>query len=225
MYKIDTALNSSSLSEGDFLEEIKDNPIDIIKQTAWRLLRTYPDGFRQDSSNQDPIPCWNFGVQMVALNFQTEDDMNPLNNGKFLDNGGCGYVLKPGYLINAAETMFNPWNPQLNLDRSITLTIQVISGQFLARPKSEGDDISDVYVEISTHGLPCDKYSEKTTVIDNNGFDPRWGEKFTFKIKFPQLCLIYFAIMDSDPVSSDDRIAYFCAPIKMIQRGNKSENI
>lgn len=32
-----------------------------------------------------------------------------LQTGKFLDNGGCGYILKPEFLRNHSST-FNPYN-------------------------------------------------------------------------------------------------------------------
>ncbi|KAK2708596.1 hypothetical protein QYM36_014260 [Artemia franciscana] len=35
------------------------------------LSRVYPKGQRIDSSNYNPIPAWNVGCQMVALNYQT----------------------------------------------------------------------------------------------------------------------------------------------------------
>ncbi|KCV72651.1 hypothetical protein H696_00232 [Fonticula alba] len=60
-----------------------------------RFARIYPDGMRFDSSNFDPSLMWATGVPMVALNAQRPDRANHLNRGKFADNGGCGYVLKP----------------------------------------------------------------------------------------------------------------------------------
>ncbi len=33
--------------------------------------RVYPKGQRIDSSNYNPVPFWNVGCQMVALNYQT----------------------------------------------------------------------------------------------------------------------------------------------------------
>lgn len=35
------------------------------------LSRVYPKGQRIDSSNYNPVPFWNVGCQMVALNYQT----------------------------------------------------------------------------------------------------------------------------------------------------------
>ena len=39
--------------------------------TERQFVRTYPAGTKIDSSNYDPIPMWNHGIHMVALNIQT----------------------------------------------------------------------------------------------------------------------------------------------------------
>ena len=51
-------------------------------------------------SSLDPVPFWNAGVQIAALNFQAGDVSNQLNYGKFLQNGNCGYVLKPDFRVH-----------------------------------------------------------------------------------------------------------------------------
>ena len=35
-----------------------------------QLVRVYPKGARFDSSNYNPVPLWNLGIHMVALNYQ-----------------------------------------------------------------------------------------------------------------------------------------------------------
>ena len=44
---------------------------EMLACTERQLVRTYPSGLRTDSSNYDPLPMWNHGIQMVALNVQT----------------------------------------------------------------------------------------------------------------------------------------------------------
>ena len=44
---------------------------ELLACTERQLVRTYPSGLRTDSSNYDPIPMWNNGIHMVALNTQT----------------------------------------------------------------------------------------------------------------------------------------------------------
>lgn len=58
----------------------------------------------------------------VALNFQTPGLPMDIQNGKFLDNGGSGYILKPHFLRDT-ETEFNPKKTPEN-SKPITLTIK-----------------------------------------------------------------------------------------------------
>ena len=43
----------------------------MLACTERQLVRTYPKGVRIDSSNYNPLPMWNCGMQMVALNYQS----------------------------------------------------------------------------------------------------------------------------------------------------------
>ena len=47
----------------------------MLACTERQFVRTYPVGTRIDSSNYDPIPLWNHGIQMVALNVQTPGNL------------------------------------------------------------------------------------------------------------------------------------------------------
>ncbi|CAF0949612.1 unnamed protein product [Rotaria sordida] len=219
--------HSPNLSEKHFDRILENDPLDLIKQTGKSVFRMYPHGLRQDSSNPDPINAWNFGIHMVALNFQHDDLMMSLSYGKFIDNGGCGYILKPKYLINAYKINFNPFDylkkplmlPDNIIEHPQRLTITIISGQFLSRSNETTQDIPDPYVVVSTHGILCDQQTQKTKFIENNGFDPLWNETFQFNICFPQMCLVRFDVYDYDVFTKDDRIAYFCLPMTTMQTG------
>ena len=225
---LDLCSHCPSLSESQLEEIGQSDSIGLIQQTQQRLLRMYPDGFRQDSSNPNPINGWNFGVQLVALNYQNDDQQMSLCYGKFLDNGGCGYILKPQYLIDIDKSHFNPIDhPSKAIKRHDypqRLTITIISGQFLNRSSKKTDDIPDPYVMISTHGISCDQQTYRTKFIENNGLNPRWDETFTFDIHFPQMCLVRFDVYDYDVFSHDDRVAYFCLPMTTMQTGFNSQS-
>ncbi|VDP26314.1 unnamed protein product [Onchocerca flexuosa] len=72
----------------------------FITYTSKHLVKSYPKGLRQDSSNFCPVESWIFGIQSVALNMQTSGKDLDLNSGLFRINGNCGYVLKPAILIH-----------------------------------------------------------------------------------------------------------------------------
>jgi hypothetical protein len=230
--EIDLCFQSSNLAEKHFNQAARIDPLGLIKQTIKCSLRMYPDGLRQDSSNPNPINAWNFGIQMVALNYQNSDNMMSLCYGKFVDNGGCGYVLKPKYLRDVNETKFNPFDylkkpskvPENFIEYPRRLIITIISGQFLARSNETTNDIPDPYVIVSTHGVPCDQQSQRTKFIENNGFDPTWNETLEFLIHFPQMCLVRFDVYDHDRFTRDDKLAYFCLPMTTMQTGSIQSN-
>lgn len=90
------------------------------------ISRIYPKGTRVDSSNLDPCPPWSAGNQLVALNYQTPCVQMHLNDSKFRENGNCGYVLKPSYMLQAAMPK-----------SGYRLVVNVISAQRLPKPEGE----------------------------------------------------------------------------------------
>jgi hypothetical protein len=97
------------------------------------LLRMYPNGDRLASSNYDPVPGLLCGVQMVALNYQTNDRYMRLYRDFFRTNGNCGYILKPashrrkigGYKQSMLRSDFI---------HEVKLTLEVLAGAFLPLP-------------------------------------------------------------------------------------------
>lgn len=89
----------SSINEASAKKLCRKHPLALIAHTETQLMRTYPAGLRIDSSNFNPVFFWAFGIQLVALNYQTDDIPLAINTGMFEENGSCGYVLKPGNMI------------------------------------------------------------------------------------------------------------------------------
>ena len=84
-----------------------------------QLSRVYPKAQRVGSDNYNPVPMWNVGSQMTALNFQTGDKPMQLNQAKFMQNGGCGYVLRPEYMF---QPNYSPLEPStISSDLTIIL--------------------------------------------------------------------------------------------------------
>jgi len=210
------ANDMSSFSETKTLKLIEKHPEDWVNYNKIQMSRIYPAGFRIDSSNYDPVPSWNVGSQIVALNYQTSGVPMQVNIGKFRDNGGCGYLLKPQFLRDPTAS-FNPHTGPFN--SPIQLNITVISGQYLPKPNGERDgEIIDPYVCIQLIGVPSDAASFKTRKIDDNGFNPQWHEQFSFQINEPNLAYLNFAVWDHD-LNSDDFIASSVVPVNAIAEG------
>lgn len=83
-------------------------------QLQLQLARLYPRATRVASDNYDPLPAWRLGVQMAALNYQTNDLPMQLNRAFFARGGGTGYVPKPIELRTSALRRRLP--PQAPLD-------------------------------------------------------------------------------------------------------------
>ncbi|UJR17051.1 hypothetical protein I4U23_003948 [Adineta vaga] len=129
--------------------------LDIIKLSNKHLIRIYPGTKRQNSSNTHPVSYWTYGIQMVALNYQANDEAMWLQQGFFSDNGGCGYLLKPSFLLSD-EQIFNP--KEKIHENMKHLQIHIISAQHLPKEKDsiQHHDIVDPYVEVITYGIQSD---------------------------------------------------------------------
>ncbi|KAF5889679.1 1-phosphatidylinositol 4,5-bisphosphate phosphodiesterase delta-3-A-like, partial [Clarias magur] len=203
----------SSFSESKALKHIKNSGKLFVRHNSWQLSRIYPSGQRLQSSNYNPQDMWNAGCQMVALNFQTPGEQMDLNRGRFLPNGGCGYVLKPSFLCQP-DSEFNPENTGGGPGHSPTLLIiKVISAQQLPKPHTEKlNSIVDPMVWVETHGTPIDNNKKKTHRIDNNGFNPRWDCTFKFLLHVPELVLVRFVVEDHDYTARNEFLGQFSLP-------------
>ncbi|KAK7474679.1 hypothetical protein BaRGS_00034044, partial [Batillaria attramentaria] len=189
----------SSFVETQGTAHLKESPVDFVKYpfcfyNKRQLSRIYPRGTRVDSSNFMPQVFWNAGCQLVALNFQTLDLAMQINLGTFEYNGCSGYVLKPDFM-RRNDRHFDPF-AESTVDGIIagTVTVKVISGQFLT------DKRVGTYVEVDMYGLPTDTVRKKfrTKTIPNNGLNPVYDEEpFVFKkVVLPNLAIIRLGVYD-----------------------------
>ncbi|KAH0627635.1 hypothetical protein JD844_003649 [Phrynosoma platyrhinos] len=191
----------------------------FVRHNVRHLSRIYPAGWRTDSSNYNPVDMWNVGCQIVALNFQSKGVEMDVHQGRFQDNGLCGYVLKPEFLRDE-QSEFNPkfltegsWWTQKKLQ------VKIISGQQLPKVNKSKNSIVDPRVIVEIHGVQRDNDKKQTRVIDNNGFKPTWDETFEFKIHVPKLALVRFMVEDFDASTKNDFIGQFTAPFASLKRG------
>ncbi|EOD30067.1 hypothetical protein EMIHUDRAFT_99535 [Emiliania huxleyi CCMP1516] len=121
-----------------------------LPATASELVRTFPSPTRWSSTNPNPLTAWRAGVQMAALNMQTNDLPVQLNHALFRDSGG--YVLKPA----ALRTLEQPPPPSARKDRDSSLcgrlSREESGGGGLARAASE---VRPLLKESSRLGAPA----------------------------------------------------------------------
>ncbi|XP_035222193.1 1-phosphatidylinositol 4,5-bisphosphate phosphodiesterase eta-2-like isoform X2 [Stegodyphus dumicola] len=207
----------ASFQESVALNLSSTNGPDFVGYNKKHFSRIYPKGTRADSSNYDPFPYWNLGCQMVALNYQTWDKHMYMNEAKFAQNGRCGYVLKPKYLISN-EISYDP-NKTPYPGQEFHVTLKVISAQFL--PKSSGaseSDVVDPYVSIRVFGHHLDKLKKKTKFISNNGFNPVWNETFKFVLNAPEQAIFHFRVKDEN-MTTNELIGQFAVPCMSMNEG------
>ncbi|CAL1293730.1 unnamed protein product [Larinioides sclopetarius] len=185
----------SSVNENTAKKLCKRHPLTLMAHCESQLMRTYPAGMRIDSSNFNPLIFWSFGIQMMALNYQTEDSALHLNTAMFEQNGCCGYVRKPRVMWDRSHMMygrFNPWEKSFDGFHALNLSITVISGQYVCPTTFNGSPM----VELDVIGIPVDCNRYKTKIVQRNSLNPIWNEVFNFRVTFVDLAFIRFSVMD-----------------------------
>ncbi|KAM9719670.1 1-phosphatidylinositol 4,5-bisphosphate phosphodiesterase delta-1-like [Menidia menidia] len=209
----------SSFKEGKAMKLVEESANAYIRHNVDKLSRIYPAGSRTDSSNYNPVPLWNAGCQIVALNFQTNCTDMDINQGKFLVNGKSGYVLKPEFMREAA-TEFDP----ITLTRGDWLKhkmlhVMIISAQQLPKVNQKKSSIVDPLVKVEVYGVPADVAEKETAPVSNNGFNPAWNENFQFDVYVPELALVRFLIEDHDSTSDNEFVGQYTLPFNSLQMG------
>ncbi|ETN76434.1 Phosphatidylinositol-specific phospholipase C, Y domain protein [Necator americanus] len=190
----------------------------LITFNIRQLSRVYPHGSRITSANYNPVPMWNASCHMVALNYQTGDKPMQLNQGKFMGNGRCGYVLKPEYML---DENFDPSRAgSVTTSCAVRLTVQVIAGRHLSR-RDKHKGICSPFVEVEVIGLPCDEKTFKTRTIASNGLNPMWNQTAVFDVTCPEVALLRFYVEDGDFVGpkTDPFIGQAVFPLDCIRCG------
>ncbi|GMH67817.1 hypothetical protein TL16_g04777, partial [Triparma laevis f. inornata] len=215
----------SSFSEPKTEKLIKTAASNWVEYNKKQMSRIYPAGVRIDSSNYNPIPSWNVGSQIVALNYQTSCFQMHLNDGKYMDNKNAGYILKPEALRSKEKT-FDPVLGPFPASEALNFDVEVMSASQLPKPKgATKGEVIDPYVKVEVHGVPNDCKNCQTRVIDNNGFNPVFNESFSFETQMRSLGLLYIAVYDADQFDADDFIAYATIPLNSLREGIRNVHL
>lgn len=120
--------------------------------------------------------AWDCGVSMVSICREYPSLGTKLIHGKFRQNGGCGFILKPeSFRFRSSDA--SPANT------STTLAIHIISGQELPEayvdpesgkiPKEKG---YSVVIDLNAASVEQGDIQAKTLYIRKHGRNPFWNE-------------------------------------------------
>ncbi|KPA77133.1 putative mitochondrial phosphoinositide-specific phospholipase C [Leptomonas pyrrhocoris] len=208
----------TSYSEDKGRKVLQASTAGFIRVNTACLSRVYPAGARFDSSNYNPQQFWNCGCQLVALNWQSRRTVEwRLNRAVFMDNGRCGYVLKPQYL--------RPTDGSSRVtSEQFSLSTEIISGFCLPKPrKGSKGDIVDPLVSLFIEGPEMDNSPKLTKAISNNGFHPVWrgtgANEFVWEVRRRSMSSLIIQVFDKDRLSSDGLLGEAIVPLKLLQGG------
>lgn len=211
------------------------------------LMRVYPGGHRITSSNFDPLKFWRRGVQMAALNWQTYDLGQQLNEAMFAGGDDrTGYVLKPAEL--RLEDQIPVVGHRRAPKKEVKFTVQIISAQQLPRPRGlpedasispfvqfemycaedagpnatgiGGQDVSSRKDGYSGIGQPLKK---KTRIVEGNGYNPEFKDEIemTVTTRYPDLVFVRWTVWNTVDGKTQENapVAQFTAKLNSIQQG------
>ncbi|KAK0659565.1 1-phosphatidylinositol 4 [Lasiodiplodia hormozganensis] len=191
------------------------------------LMRVYPSGYRINSSNFDPIKFWRRGVQMAALNWQTYDLGQQINDAMFAaGHDRTGYVLKPQELREPRkrELVNGDYKRTKQQKKLVKFSVHIISAQQLPRPSGMKSDASiNPYVEFEMYsandksrgaaigegGMDASARNgvsgigvplrKRTPIIEGNGYDPNFNALLSMSLetRFPDLVFVRWTVWNS----------------------------
>ena len=205
----------SSINENTAKKLCRKQPLALVAHTQTQLMRTYPAGMRIDSSNFNPVIFWSFGIQMAALNYQTEDTSMQLNVALFEMNGKCGFVSKPSVMCDRSHVMyrrFNPWDKEFDGLHSSHIIINIVSGQYVYQSNVN----LSTCVEVEIIGIPVDCNKQKTKTVHKNSLNPIWNDTFHFRVMFHDLAFVRFSVLDA---TSNHLLVQRILPLKCLRPG------
>jgi phosphatidylinositol phospholipase C delta len=136
------------------------NKVLLEKHNMKYLMRVYPGARRIDSSNFNPLQSWRRGVQMAALNWQTYDVHQQVNEAMFAAGSDrLGYVLKPDELRHAkhlpiADTVAEaPEKKAKKGKKLVKFSVDIISALRLPRPRNQSTETGGMnpYIEFEMY--------------------------------------------------------------------------
>lgn len=177
---------------------------------SWKAIQS------KNFTNYDPVFAWALGCQLVANNFHSCDESLLVGEGRFRQNGSCGYVLKPPYLIdNSSKTEDDQrWN------------FHILSGHNLPKPIRKAAGASSPMVKISVYSGSAKetRISYRTRPAHRSGLNPVWtgSNKFECNIPTPSISMVCFSVWHVMDDGTENFMAASAMPASCLREGYRS---
>ena len=171
------------------------------------------------NSNLNPIIPWSLGCQIVPVNSQIFDAELMLNDGRFRENGSCGYVLKNGRLTNPEKYK------DVSTERPRSVRFRVLNGYNINQSYKRKGKVVQPYVNIAVCDGITGKISTcKTGAVKGNGLNPQWNEEIPamFNVETPSLAMVLFSVWDK---RTDTFLSSSSMPFRCIKQGYRSVSL
>lgn len=191
----------------------------MVEFTRNHLCRVFLEA-GSASSNQDPVLAWSLGCQLVAMKYHACDEHLMLAEGRFRQNGSCGYVRKPTALTRPTTTV-----------KEQRWKIRILRGSYLPkadpRVAQQSSRCISPFVKVLVYDgadHPIPEREHETAVVSCNGLNPVWDEKegFEFVVSRPWVAMLSIMVYDKTENGMDDFVAGAAIPFDHLRQGYRS---
>lgn len=197
-------------------EEEKFNFLFFTKNHLLRVFPSWREINRRTCSNYDPVFAWALGCQLVSTNFHSADENLLIAEGRFRQNGSCGYTLKPLYLRGDSSD---------GVDHEQKWTFTVLSGFNLPKSEAKASHVNPlVKVSLYSGSAKEMRISYRTRPAVQNGLNPIWTShnKFSFLIPTPSVSMLCFSVWHVTEDQKEHFMAGAAMPAACIRDGYRS---
>ena len=188
------------------------------KFTCSHLCRIFPSTDIPGSKVAfESMKAWSMGCQLVSLDHFPTGEHLLLAEGRFRQNGSCGYVLKPSSLVCSSQ----------GPEKKECWRIKVLRGNYLPKAcSSSSRHCLSPYVKISLLGGEQESNVFCTKTVVDNGFNPVWddSEGFDVFVARPSVYMLSLVVRDrgAEERGEDSFVAGAAIAVAHLRQGYRS---
>jgi len=227
----DRSMSSSNACAHSFAQNVLLKMVDEDPEETVSMLRTYTKNHMcrafppwkalqsKATCNFDPVFAWSLGCQLVAMNLFAADENLLVADGRFRQNGSCGYVLKPQWLTDSSVS---------TTETKEIWSFTVLAGYNLPKP---GRKIIRPVVRVSLYAGSTTEariMNKTKPIAGHNGLNPVWDANsvYTFEVKNPSIAMVAFSVWDKQDDNKSNKGETFVAgaavPVSGLREGYRS---